>query len=68
MEPFLPVEGDAVVQLWLFWLAPIVGTLLVGWECRNAWEQAAASADLGQGPQQRLGRLCFASSRTTPCR
>jgi aquaporin Z len=27
--------GDAVGQLWLFWLAPIAGALLAGWVYRN---------------------------------
>lgn len=27
--------GDAMGQLWLFWLAPIVGALLAGWVQRN---------------------------------
>ena len=25
------VGGEAIGQLWLFWLAPIVGALLAGW-------------------------------------
>jgi len=29
------VGGDAVGQLWLFWLAPIVGALLAGWVQRQ---------------------------------
>jgi aquaporin Z len=29
------VGGDAVSQLWLFWLAPIVGALLAGWVQRQ---------------------------------
>jgi len=29
------VGGDAVAQLWLFWLAPIVGALLAGWLYRS---------------------------------
>jgi aquaporin Z len=33
--------GEAVGQLWLFWLAPIAGALLAGWVYRNVWEQAA---------------------------
>ncbi|MCP9915088.1 aquaporin Z [Cyanobium sp. ATX 6F1] len=32
------VGGDAVGQLWLFWLAPIVGALLAGWVHRNLLE------------------------------
>ena len=29
------VGGEAMGQLWLFWLAPIVGALLAGWVYRN---------------------------------
>ena len=29
------VGGDAISQLWLFWLAPIVGALLAGWVQRQ---------------------------------
>jgi aquaporin Z len=29
------VGGDAIGQLWLFWLAPIVGALLAGWVQRH---------------------------------
>ena len=32
------VGGDAIGQLWLFWLAPIVGALLAGWVQRNLLE------------------------------
>jgi len=32
------VGGDAVGQLWLFWLAPIVGALIAGWMYRNVLE------------------------------
>jgi aquaporin Z len=32
------VGGDALAQLWLFWLAPIVGALLAGWLYRS-WLQ-----------------------------
>jgi aquaporin Z len=35
------VGGDAVGQLWLFWLAPIVGALLAGWVQRNLMESRA---------------------------
>ncbi|MGB7566011.1 MAG: aquaporin Z [Prochlorococcaceae cyanobacterium] len=35
------VGGDAVGQLWLFWLAPIVGALLAGWVQRNLLESRA---------------------------
>jgi len=30
--------GDAVGQLWLFWLAPIVGALLAGWVHSNVFD------------------------------
>ena len=32
------VGGDAMAQLWLFWLAPIVGALLAGWVQRHLLE------------------------------
>jgi aquaporin Z len=36
------VGGDAVAQLWLFWLAPIVGALLAGWVQRHLLEAGEA--------------------------
>jgi aquaporin Z len=30
--------GEAVGQLWLFWLAPIVGALLAGWVHSNVFD------------------------------
>ncbi|MFM7635173.1 MAG: aquaporin Z [Cyanobacteriota bacterium] len=36
------VGGEAVAQLWLFWLAPIVGALIAGWVYRTVWEKADA--------------------------
>ncbi|MBM5793706.1 MAG: aquaporin Z, partial [Cyanobacteria bacterium K_DeepCast_0m_m1_088] len=36
------VGGEAVGQLWLFWLAPIVGALLAGWVYRNLLEERSA--------------------------
>lgn len=35
------VGGDAVAQLWLFWLAPIAGALLAGWVQRHLLEGRA---------------------------
>jgi len=32
------VGGEAVAQLWLFWLAPIVGALLAGWVHSNVFD------------------------------
>jgi aquaporin Z len=32
------VGGDSMAQLWLFWLAPIVGALLAGWVQRHLLE------------------------------
>lgn len=36
------VGGDAVAQLWLFWLAPIVGALIAGWVYRTLWDKPEA--------------------------
>jgi aquaporin Z len=36
------VGGDAMAQLWLFWLAPIVGALLAGWVQRHLLEAGEA--------------------------
>ena len=38
------VGGEAVGQLWLFWLAPIIGALLAGWVYRNLLTHEAAVA------------------------
>ncbi|EDY39076.1 MIP family channel protein [Cyanobium sp. PCC 7001] len=35
------VGGEAMGQLWLFWLAPIVGALIAGWVHRSLFESAA---------------------------
>ena len=35
------VGGDAMAQLWLFWLAPIAGALLAGWVQRQLLEGGA---------------------------
>jgi aquaporin Z len=35
--PALFVGGWALQQLWLFWLAPIVGALLAGWVYRGVF-------------------------------
>jgi len=36
--------GEAVGQLWLFWLAPIAGALLAGWVYRNALDSDTAES------------------------
>ncbi len=36
------VGGEAIGQLWLFWLAPIVGALLAGWVQRHLLEAGEA--------------------------
>ena len=36
--PALFVGGWAIQQLWLFWLAPIVGALLAGWVHSNVFD------------------------------
>jgi aquaporin Z len=37
--PALFVGGWALAQLWLFWVAPIVGALLAGWAYRFLAEE-----------------------------
>jgi len=34
--------AEAMGQLWLFWLAPIVGALLAGWVYRTLLEERSA--------------------------
>ncbi len=36
--PALFVGGWALQQLWMFWLAPIVGALLAGWVYRGVFQ------------------------------
>jgi aquaporin Z len=36
------VGGEAIGQLWLFWLAPILGALLAGWVYRHLLEGEAS--------------------------
>lgn len=38
------IGGDAIGQLWLFWVAPIVGALLAGWVYRNLLEDPQRNA------------------------
>ena len=38
--PALFVGGWAIEQLWLFWVAPIVGALLAGWVSRAVFDSA----------------------------
>ena len=35
--PAIFVGGYALSQLWLFWLAPIVGALIAGWVYHYLW-------------------------------
>jgi aquaporin Z len=38
------IGGDAIGQLWLFWVAPIAGALLAGWVYRNLLEEPQGNA------------------------
>jgi aquaporin Z len=40
--PALLVGGAALSQLWLFWLAPIVGALIAGWVYHYLWSKEPA--------------------------
>ncbi len=39
--PALFVGGWAVAELWMFWVAPIVGAVLAGWVYKYVLEKAA---------------------------
>lgn len=49
--PAIFVGGWAVQQLWLFWLAPLVGGALGGGLYRFIWEEAAVSAPRAHGTE-----------------
>jgi hypothetical protein len=53
--PALFVGGGALGQLWLFWLAPLVGAILAGLAYKLVAETAAALGDL---QQDEAGRDC----------
>jgi aquaporin Z len=36
--PALFAGGDYIAQLWLFWLAPLLGAALAGLLCRSLYE------------------------------
>jgi aquaporin Z len=38
--PALFVGGWAIQQLWLFWVAPIVGAAIAGWTSRAVFDTA----------------------------
>jgi len=40
--PALFVGGWAIEQLWLFWVAPILGAVLAGWVSRTVFDSADA--------------------------
>ena len=46
--PALFVGGWALGQLWLFWLAPLVGACLAGWAYRALCEESAVPAPTGR--------------------
>jgi aquaporin Z len=52
--PALFVGGWALAQLWLFWIAPLFGALLVGGFYRAVLEGERAEPDVvGRPPQAR---------------
>ena len=46
--PALFVGGWAIEQLWLFWVAPIVGAVLAGWVSRAVFDSAEAPPVVGR--------------------
>jgi aquaporin Z len=46
--PALLVGGWAIEQLWLFWVAPIVGAVLAGWVSRAVFDSAEAPPVVGR--------------------
>jgi aquaporin Z len=46
--PALFVGGWAIEQLWLFWVAPIVGAVLAGWVSRTVFDSADAPPIAGK--------------------
>jgi aquaporin Z len=46
--PALFVGGWAIEQLWLFWVAPIVGAVLAGWVSRTVFDAADAPPIAGK--------------------
>lgn len=52
--PAIFVGGWAVQQLWLFWLAPLVGGVLGGGLYRLMWEEKAVSAPRTQGTEAKV--------------
>jgi aquaporin Z len=47
--PALFVGGWALEQLWLFWVAPIVGAALAGWFSRSIFDSAEEPPVVGKG-------------------
>jgi aquaporin Z len=47
--PALFVGGWALSQLWLFWVAPIVGALAAGWVSRSVFDSAEEPPVVGKG-------------------
>jgi aquaporin Z len=43
--PALVVGGWALQQLWLFWVAPIIGAVLAGVACRTLWPNDTAPVE-----------------------
>ena len=54
--PALFVGGWAIEQLWMFWVAPIVGAVLAGWVSRTVFDTAEEPAAWASGTVAAAGK------------